>query len=108
MLWAGGAVKAPQKVERICSQTDIAATLLGQLQTNYSVFRYSKNLFNPTCKEYAFYDFPDGFGLITPEGHAVYDCSAGNTLMSSGERTDSLIIRGKAFLQYLYQDIDRY
>ena len=106
-LWIGGAVKQPEKIDNICSQTDIAATLLSQLKINYLELPFSNDVLNPATKEYAFYDFPNGFGIITPQGFVVYDCDAKKVSMEEGTNTDSLLLGGKAYLQYLYEDIGK-
>ena len=106
-LWLGGAVKQALKVDKICSQIDIAATLLNQLEIDYSGLPFSKNIMNPANKEYAFYDFSNGFGLISPQGLVVYDCGAQRISYEEGTNTDSLLLEGKAFLQYLYEDIEK-
>lgn len=105
MIWAGGAVKKPAVVPSICSQADIAATLLGQLNIPAGDFIFSRNVLDPAYKELAFYSFPNGFGVISPQGYVVYDCNSGNVLSRQGENTDELVVDGKAYLQKLYDDI---
>jgi len=106
-LWLGGAIKQPAKIDKICSQTDIAATLLSQLKVNYWGLPFSKDILNPATKEYAFYAFPNGFGMIASQGFVVYDCDANKISMEEGTNTDSLSLEGKAYLQYLHEDIGK-
>ncbi len=106
-LWVGGAVKQPEKIDKICSQIDIAATLLSQLKINYLEMPFSKDILNQATREYAFYDFPNGFGMITQEGFVVYDCDTKKISMKEGTNADSLLLEGKAYLQYLYEDIGK-
>lgn len=105
MLWAGGAVAKPMNIDVLCNQVDIAATLLNQLGISHKEFSFSRNILNPTYIPFAFYAFPDGFGMISPEGDAIYDAGGKTVLNQSGQKTDSLLIQGKAYLQYLYHDI---
>lgn len=105
MLWAGGAIAKPVKIESICSQTDIAATLLNQLGISQSEFTFSRNILNQTYKPFAFYTFPDGFGMLSPSGNVIYDVAGKTILKKSGNSTDSLLMEGKAYLQFLYSDI---
>lgn len=106
MLWTGGAVKTSAIVDKVVSQIDLAPTLLRQLDIRESPFSFGKDIFNPTAKEFAFYSFPNGFGLVTPNAKVAYDETGGKSLLEDGIHTDSLLMQGKAFLQCLYDDID--
>ena len=44
LLWLGGAVKQPMQVDKIMNQTDLAATLLGQLGLEHTAFTFSRNV----------------------------------------------------------------
>jgi phosphoglycerol transferase MdoB-like AlkP superfamily enzyme len=105
MLWLGGAVKKPAMIDKLCTQADIAATLLNQLNISASEFAFSRNILNPSVKEFAFYAFPNGFGMITNDGKVAFDCDSNAPVFSEGEAVDSLILKGKAFLPCLYDDI---
>lgn len=105
MLWIGGAIKEPIIINKVCSQIDMAPTLLSQLHIDHSQFPFSKDILNPTAKEFAFYTFPNGFGMITDKGKAVYDCDGKKELIKEGMVADSLMLQGKAMLQCLYDDI---
>lgn len=107
MLWLGGAIKSPLKIDKICSQTDIAATLLNQLNIKHNEFTFSRDILNPTYQPFAFYDFPDGFGVVAPDGYVIYDCATSKVLEQSGSIADSLLTNGKAYLQFLYHDISK-
>lgn len=106
MLWMGGAVKKPMVVDKICSQTDIASTLLTQLDIESEEFIFSRNVLSADYKEFAFYDFPNGFGVAETSAKAAYDCTADKELLREGENTDSLFVKGKAYLQFLYNYLD--
>jgi hypothetical protein len=65
MLWLGGAVSARDSLaSKVCSQTDLAATLLGQLHLNAGEYRWSKDILNPRTPAFAEYVFYDGLGYI--------------------------------------------
>jgi phosphoglycerol transferase MdoB-like AlkP superfamily enzyme len=104
-LWIGGAVSHPMVINQICSQIDIAATLLNQLGIDHSDLPFSRDVLSPTSEEYAFYTFPNGFGIISPQGYVVYDCNSEQVSLSKGVDEDSLLLKGKAYLQCLYNDI---
>jgi len=102
MLWLGGAIKEPMKVNKIASQIDIARTLLTQMNVDASEYNFSKNIFGTNYPEFAFYTYNNGFGLITPQGASIYDCDANKVL----KEDDNMITeKGKAFLQSLYDDL---
>jgi phosphoglycerol transferase MdoB-like AlkP superfamily enzyme len=104
MLWLGGAVNKPMKIHKVCSQTDIAATLLKQLQLPHKDYLFSRDILSPYTPEMAFYSFPNGFGMVKPHSSLVYDHDANQIIVNEGDTID-LLRQGKAFLQYLYQDI---
>ncbi|GAB4134627.1 MAG: alkaline phosphatase family protein [Bacteroidia bacterium] len=59
-------------ISDVCSQTDLAATLLGQLNMNTSEYLFSKNLFNPYHQKWAYYSFDEGFGWLHDNAFLVW------------------------------------
>jgi phosphoglycerol transferase MdoB-like AlkP superfamily enzyme len=106
-LWIGGAVRQSVAVDQICGQTDVAATLLNQLEIECSELPFSRDILQPTYEAFAFYTFPNGFGLVSPQGFVVYDCNSEQLSLSEGAKADSLLQKGKAYLQNLYNDIGK-
>ncbi len=111
MIWLGGAVRGPRTVERYASQTDLCATLLAQMGIDHAEFDYSRDLFSPG-EEFAYYTFNDGFGVVTPDGATVYDCTSQRTVTEVEDRGDAAadarrLEIGKTLLQTTYVDIDR-
>lgn len=108
MLWIGGAVKRPEVIETYANQTDLAATLLNQLDLPYDEFRFSKDILNPCHPHYAFYTFPNGFGFIDSTGFSVYNNENNQPLMESPDEGNALRLdKGKALLQTLYDDLGK-
>lgn len=108
MLWIGGAVKRPEVIETYANQTDLAATLLNQLDLPYDEFRFSKDILNPCHPHYAFYTFPNGFGFIDSTGFSVYNNENNQPLMESSDEGNALRLdKGKALLQTLYDDLGK-
>jgi phosphoglycerol transferase MdoB-like AlkP superfamily enzyme len=106
MLWVGGALKKAATINRIAAQTDLAATLLGQLGLPHQDFRFSKDLFDPRLPAWAFYTFSNGFGFADSTGISVYDNDSDRLLFrhpetGAPERTE----KGQALLQTLYDDL---
>lgn len=105
LIWAGGAVRKPMRIDRIGGQIDIAATLLYQLGIDHSAFTFSKNLLNRNSPEFAFFAFVDGFGFITPGKEVVYDHDQKKVVLGS-EKSEEFL-KGKALLQCLYDDLSK-
>lgn len=108
MLWVGGAVKQPSIIDTYANQTDLAATLLNQLNLPYDEFIFSKDILDPTHPHYAFYTFPNGFGFIDSTGVSVYNNENNQPLLESPLEGNSLRLdKGKALLQTLYDDLGK-
>ncbi len=106
MLWIGGAVKRPMRIDTLAMQTDLAATLLRQLNLPVAGFTFSKDIFDPTVPHYAFYTFPNSFGFIDATGVSVFDNESLQTLLDDPvEGGGRRIRKGKALLQTLYDDL---
>lgn len=72
MLFWGNVLKDEFKGYRnkkICSQIDVASTLLHQLKIPATRFEWSKNLFNPYTPEFAYFENSDGFGWVRSPSH---------------------------------------
>ncbi|MDR1161732.1 MAG: sulfatase-like hydrolase/transferase [Tannerellaceae bacterium] len=108
MLWLGGAVKEAGKITTIGNQTDLAATLLSQLDLPHQEFTFSKNIAPPSYPAYAFYTYHNGFGFIDHTGASAYDNESNQPLLESPkEGSQQRINKGKALLQTLYDDLGK-
>lgn len=105
MLWLGGAVRRPLVVGDYASQTDLAATLLGQMSLSHDDFPFSRDLSRGGASRFGYWTFNDGFGIIDSSGATVYDCTS-DTIVGSRGSSDSLrLVRGKALLQKTFERI---
>ena len=99
------------KSSRICSQLDLASTLLHQLNMDAKPFVWSQNLFNPHSPEFAFYSFDEGFGWIRPEGRLVYhiqeDRFESERYRNSNDK-QRLLREGKAYIQRVTEEFWKY
>ncbi|KAA6316061.1 Lipoteichoic acid synthase 1, partial [termite gut metagenome] len=105
LILTGGAIKTPMKIDTYGSQIDIAATLLSQLGIPHDEFTFSKNILNPASPHYAFFTYPNIFGMITPENQLVFDCDAAQVYSDTGNHPSENLTKGKAILQKLYDDL---
>lgn len=74
MLWYGDVLKdkyKARKMNRLGSHIDISSTLLGQLNIDYSEFKFSTNLFNRSSYLVP-YAFPKGYGIIRQKGYYAF------------------------------------
>lgn len=106
LLWLGGAVKQPMQVDKIMNQTDLAATLLGQLGLEHTAFTFSRNVLGSDYKyPFAFYSFNNGFSFRDSTGVTVFDNNSGSILFDEPEADKSRLDKGKAILQTVYDDL---
>jgi phosphoglycerol transferase MdoB-like AlkP superfamily enzyme len=105
MIWIGGAVSSPQRVNTIGSQHDFAATLLGQLGVDHSAFFFSKDLLDVSAPHFAFFSVPDLFGIVDEDNQLIYDNQLGRTVLDEGKVKGKNLKRGQAYLQRIYDVI---
>jgi phosphoglycerol transferase MdoB-like AlkP superfamily enzyme len=105
MIWIGGAVSSPQRVNTIGSQHDFAATLLGQLGLDHSAFFFSKDLLDVSAPHFAFFSVPDLFGIVDEDNQLIYDNQLGRTVLDEGKVKGKNLKRGQAYLQRIYDVI---
>lgn len=83
------------------SQTDIAKTVLGQLDLDGIRFNFSQDLFSThPDKGYAFFNWDNGFGVISKNGLTSFD-NAGKRLIKH-EGNQSLLTFGQAYMQKVF------
>ncbi len=100
MLWLGGAVKAPHTVDIICNQSDMAATLLGQLQLPHDDFAFSRDVLSSTYTyPTAVHNYYNAQWIIDSTGHALYDFDARRFIVSETADANRLLDVSKAILQ---------
>lgn len=106
-ILTGGAIKMQESRAVIGSQIDIPATILGLLGISHHDFTYSKDLLDPRAPHFAFFTFPDAMGMMTDSSSVFYDNTSHRLHSSTGPIADSLLFKSQAFLQKLYDDLDR-
>lgn len=104
LLWLGGAIKKDTVITRYGGHTDIANTLLAQLDKPSPDFRFSKDIFGTHTKDFAQYVFIDGYGYLDPEHYIVYDNPGKFYLHEAGVTKEEDTYYGRAYLQTLFLD----
>ena len=106
MVWAGGAVKAPRKVAQLCNQTDLAATLLAQLQLPHAQFRWSRDVLSASYRyPFAVHNYNNGFSLTDSTGFIAYDLESSRLVTNESSQATRLERMGKAILQATTADL---
>jgi phosphoglycerol transferase MdoB-like AlkP superfamily enzyme len=94
-------------VEKICNQNDWPAIVLAQLNLPYDDFKWSRNTFNPTVKEFAYYSNENVLGWVAPQQNIIYAYAfkvvSGVQSKSQTTLNDTLLTQAKAYLQTMYQ-----
>ena len=111
LLFFGDVIKPEyrgKQIKKLGNQTDIAATLLCQLDIPPLSYKWSKNLLNPYAKDFAFFDWDNGFGFMTPQQAVSYDAS-GERMIYKQKQTDEATTNrtlryGKAFMQQIFTE----
>jgi phosphoglycerol transferase MdoB-like AlkP superfamily enzyme len=107
LVLAGGALR-PEARGRIMpgigSQTDVAATLLAQLQLPATGYRWSHDLLRPVRQPAAFYCYTDGFGFVTPAGILTFDNVSRRPTSSAAGLPATQLKQGQAYQQLSYED----
>lgn len=107
MIWTGGAVKEARQIDVYGSQIDLAATLLHQMDLPHEDFKFSKDMMNDTNPRFAYYTFKDGFGILQDSATFIYDCESERAIIREKRADEQVEKQGKAFLQCLYNDLDK-
>jgi phosphoglycerol transferase MdoB-like AlkP superfamily enzyme len=106
MLWIGGALtKSDTVIRTIAGQTDIAKTVLAQLNTPAPQFKFSKNILSKHVRPFATYIFHNGYGYLDPENENVYDFDFKKFIKQTGKDDD--LKWGKAYMQALFTDYNK-
>jgi len=103
LIMAGGAVKTPRRIDTLMTQSDTAATLLGQLGIAHDEFIFSRDVMADSYRyPFGFHTFVNGFMFRDATGYTVYD-NVSETATDSPDPTREH--KGKIILQYLYEDL---
>ena len=88
------------------SQTDIAATLLGQLGIRHEDFPFSRDVLADTyLRPFGLHIFQNGIMVSDAKGHTSYDTQLDRII--EGDDDPARIRIMKSILQTIYSDLDR-
>lgn len=110
LLFFGDVIKTEFKGHRINkfgNQTDLAASLLNQLNMPSNRYLWSKDLFNPGTPGFAFFNWDNGFGFATKDQIISFDNVGKNIIMrknAANPKIEKDLLRyGKAHMQEVFQ-----
>ena len=107
-LWTGGAIREPRRIDKICNQTDLLATLLGQFHLPHEQFPFSRDILSDTYTyPCAISTYPGGFSFADSTGFSAYDLTQRAPITEQPSASPDRIRRGLTLLQTATQDFAR-
>jgi len=103
LLMVGGAIRRDTIVDKVASQTDLANTLLAQLQAPSAAFTFSKDILSPSSQPFAAYFFNDGYGYVSSDTYIIFDNVGKQFLRKDGAEEEDLD-RSRSYEQILFTD----
>ena len=120
MLWIGGAVKQPRRIATLMNQSDLAATLLGQLAIPHGDYVFSRDVLSSGYRyPFAFFSNRSYIGLRDSTGFTVFDIVSGKALedattpahgdarQDAAAATSRRITLAKAMMQSFFRDLEQ-
>lgn len=106
MLWLGGAIqKSDTTITSFGNQTDLANTLLTQLNSVPTEFPFSRNILSKNANTFAMYIFNNGYGYVSSTNENIYDFDLQNYLKQEGNKVE--FDKGKVYMQKLFDDYNK-
>ena len=106
LLWVGGAVRQPVVIGRLCNQSDLAATLLGQLGIRHDDFRFSRDIASSSYRQpMAYHNSTSCVSVYDSTGWMAYDIDANSMITQEGNDSERLLRLSRAILQLTSQDL---
>ena len=103
ILLTGGAVAEGCRIDTLMSQTDLAATLLGQMNLPHDEFIFSRDILADTYKDtFSFHTYTNGFMFTDERGWTIVDNVSDEAIEGPDAERER---KGRAILQTLYKDL---
>lgn len=105
ILMTGGAVAEGCRIDTLMSQTDLAATLLGQMELPHDEFLFSRDVLADTyTNPFSFHTYTNGFMLTDERGTTIVDNVSDEAIEGPDPERER---KGHAILQKLYDDLSK-
>ncbi|MBN2524737.1 MAG: sulfatase-like hydrolase/transferase [Bacteroidales bacterium] len=106
MIWYGDVLCTKDTVVSvISSQTDLAKTLLSQLEINSDDYLFGKNIFSVNPPMQVVYTINNGFGFVSDSLEYIYNRQPDQPIVRKGKLQKEKLMEAKAFYQLLYDDL---
>jgi phosphoglycerol transferase MdoB-like AlkP superfamily enzyme len=106
VVWTGGAVKTAKRIDKICNQSDIAATLLGQMGLPHDDFTFSRDVLSNTYRyPMAVHNYNNAQSMIDSTGFILYDFDASRFIKHDSKDAERMLKVSKAILQKTTNDL---
>ena len=108
MIWTGGAVKEPKKLDMLCNQSDFAATLLGQMGLSHDDFTFSRDVTSSSYRyPFAIHMFNNGISMTDSTGFMLYDLTTEQITVKTSQDAERMARTAKAILQMAGEDLKK-
>ena len=106
MLWMGGAIREPRRMDILMNQSDIPATLLSQMGIRHDEYPWSRNVLSKTyIYPFVYCNYPAGLLFADSTGTSIYDLDGEAAMMEQPADDGLRILRAKAILQTSYDQL---
>ncbi|MDE5553586.1 MAG: LTA synthase family protein, partial [Muribaculaceae bacterium] len=106
LIITGGALnRAPGVDSTVADQTAIAATILSALGLDLSAFTFSRDLFDSSSPQYAFFSEPGMAAFVNATDTVAINLDTDTPIISSGDNQSLASDRCKAILQTIYNTL---
>ena len=108
LIWAGGSLVKPMRYEKVCNQSDLAATLLAQLRLPHADFLFSRNVLAPSyTRPTAFHSWSEGIACVDSAGCTVWHLASERVIWDKPEPSAARLNAAKAYWQTVYDEVGR-
>lgn len=108
LLWLGGSIRDPQRIATLMNQSDLAATLLGQLGISSADYPWSRNVLSQGYQyPFAYSTYAGGALFCDSTGITLYDTNSRSTVLEEPTANEERLKRIKAILQTSYQELGK-
>lgn len=103
MLWLGGAIRQPRRMNVLMNQSDLAATLLSQMGITHRDFPWSRNVLSRNyVTPFVYCNFPAGIMWKDGTGETLFDITANTVVTDINAGGEERVRKAQAVLQTSY------
>lgn len=108
MLWLGGAIREPRRMQVLMNQSDLCATLLSQMGISHRNFPWSRNVLSRNYTyPFAYSTFPSGILFADSTGVSVFDITSRKPITEQPAHSDDRLHKAQTILQMSYDRLEQ-